>query len=62
MIDRADARPDDAREVEAARVERDRAGKIVAPDQLDDERLPRRDLERVDHAVDRRENEEPARP
>ena len=57
---RRDAGPEDAREVEAAGVERDRVAKILAPDELDHQRLPRRDLDALIAPFDGGEHEQPA--
>src|SRR4051812_32933687 len=53
--------PDDAREIEAAGVQRDRVNEIFLRDELDDHRLPRGNLERGDQATHRGECEQPAK-
>jgi len=57
--DRADARSNDAGEIEPAGVERDRAGQVVASNELDHQGLSGGDLERGDQPVHRRESEQP---
>src|SRR3712207_8465589 len=47
------------RSVESCGVEGDGTPQVLAPDELDHHRLPRRDLERSDDAGDRGEGHEP---
>ena len=53
-----DAGTDDPRAVQHRGVQRDRVDDVVAVDHLDEERLPRRDVERVGDAEQRRQHED----
>jgi hypothetical protein len=54
--DAGDGRPDDAGAVERGRVQGDRVGQVIPPDQLDDEGLARGHVDRVDGPEEEGEN------